>query len=142
WLISMAMAGGIVLNTISGIPYGYGMTIILLVCVIYTLFGGLYAVTGTDFIESVLILLGVVVVGGTMVVDLEIGGVDQNGGTQQPALLHILLPASLLVMFNNLLCGFGEIFHNHVRWSCACATRKGVGGKAYFLAGLCWLPIP
>ena len=44
--VSMAMAGGIVLKALAGIPFAYGMTVILLVCVIYTLFGGLYAVIG------------------------------------------------------------------------------------------------
>ena len=44
WLISMGMAGGILLNALAGISYQVGMTVILLVCVIYTLFGGLFAV--------------------------------------------------------------------------------------------------
>src|SRR5690606_9156485 len=48
WLISMGMAGGILMNAIAGIPYVTGMTIILAVCTGYTLFGGLYAVIGTD----------------------------------------------------------------------------------------------
>lgn len=142
WLISMAMAGGIVLNTISGIPYEFGMSIILLVCVIYTLFGGLYAVIGTDYIQSVLIMIGVVVVGGAMMGRMEINAIYESVATNQPALLNVLLPASLMVIFNNLLFGFGEIFHNNVWWSRAFAMRKGVGAKAYVLAGLCWLPIP
>jgi len=142
WLISMAMAGGIVLTTIAGIPYLYGMSIILLVCVIYTLFGGLYAVIGTDFIQSLLILLGVVVVGTAMLVKLDLSNVYHTIATEQPALLNVLLPASLMVVFNNLLFGFGEIFHNNVWWSRAFAMRKGVGTKAYLLAGFCWLPIP
>src|SRR5690625_313201 len=142
WLISMAMAGGIVLTTIAGIPYLYGMSIILLVCVIYTLFGGLYAVIGTDFIQSLLILLGVVVVGTAMLVKLDLSNVYHTIATEQPALLNVILPASLMVVFNNLLFGFGEIFHNNVWWSRAFAMRKGVGSKAYLLAGFCWLPSP
>lgn len=142
WLISMAMAGGIVLNTIAGIPYEYGMSVILLVCVLYTLFGGLYAVIGTDYIQSVLIMLGVVFVGGVMLSQIELSTVYENVLADQPALLNILLPASLMVIFNNLLFGFGEIFHNNVWWSRAFAMRKGIGRKAYLLAGLCWLPIP
>ena len=48
WLVSMAMAGGILLNALSGIPYQWGMSVILLVCVLYTMRGGLTAVIGTD----------------------------------------------------------------------------------------------
>ncbi|MEZ6082214.1 MAG: urea transporter, partial [Pirellulaceae bacterium] len=61
WLISMSMAGGKLLTILSGIPYPIGMTAVVLVCVLYTLFGGMYAVIGTDFIQSVIILAGLVV---------------------------------------------------------------------------------
>ena len=64
WLVSMGIAGGKLLETLAGVPFGYGMSAILLVCVIYTLFGGMYAVIGTDFIQSVIILIGVLIVGG------------------------------------------------------------------------------
>ena len=62
WLISMAMAGGKLLHVLSGIPYEVGMTVVVSVCVLYTLFGGMYAVIGTDFIQSIIILIGLVVV--------------------------------------------------------------------------------
>lgn len=142
WLVSMAMAGGIVLHTIAGIPYQYGMTAILFVCVLYTLFGGMYAVIGTDYIQSLIIMLGVVVVGGVILLQVNIGEVYQSILVEQPALLNVLLPAAIMVIFNNLLFGFGEIFHNNVWWSRAFAMRQGVGSKAFLLAGFCWLPIP
>jgi urea-proton symporter len=63
WLVSMGMAGGILLNALAGIPYVWGMSALLTVCVLYTVFGGLYAVIGTDFIQSLIILIGIVVVG-------------------------------------------------------------------------------
>src|SRR5690606_7523389 len=63
WMVSMGMAGGILMNAIAGIPYAIGMSVILFVCVAYTLFGGLYAVIGTDYIQSSLILIGIVVIG-------------------------------------------------------------------------------
>ncbi len=142
WLISMAMAGGIVLNAVAGIPYAYGMTAILFVCMLYTLFGGLYAVIGTDYIQSIIIMFGVVIIGGVILTRIDLAGIHASVLADQPALLNILLPASIMVIFNNLLFGFGEIFHNNVWWSRAFAMRKGVGRKAFTLAGFCWLPIP
>ncbi|MEZ4762451.1 MAG: urea transporter [Calditrichia bacterium] len=71
WMISMGMAGGILMNAITGIPYVYGMSVILLVCVIYTLFGGLYAVIGTDFIQSLIILIGIVAVGAGILMNTD-----------------------------------------------------------------------
>lgn len=142
WLVSMAMAGGILLNSLSGIPYVYGMTVILAVCVIYTIRGGLYAVIGTDFIQSMIILAGIVVVGIFVLTKVDMGTIHTRLGKESPMLLNIAFPAAIMAVFNNLLFGLGEIFHNNVWWSRAFAFRKGVGKKAYTIAGLIWLPVP
>ncbi len=142
WLVSMGMAGGIVLNALAGIPYQYGMSVILVVCVVYTLFGGLYAVIGTDFIQSVIILIGVLVVGTMVTLRVDFDTVYTDVAQFQPALLDVLMPVALLALFNNMFFGFGEVFHNNVWWSRAFAMRDGVGPKAFTLAGFLWLPIP
>jgi Na+/proline symporter len=142
WLVSMGMAGGKFLEALSGIPYQYGMSAILFVCVVYTLFGGLYAVIGTDFIQSIIILLGIVIVGAVVLTRIEVDTVYETMALQQPMLLKVLMPVSLLVLFNNLFFGLGEVFHNNVWWSRAFSMRKGVPFKAFLLAGALWLPIP
>lgn len=142
WLISMAMAGGLLLQSLSGIPYVLGMTAILGVCTIYTVVGGLKAVIGTDFIQSGIILIGVVVVAIATLNAVSIEEVHRELVLKRPALLDIFFPAALMALFNNLLFGLGEIFHSNVWWSRAFAMREGVGRKAYVIAGLLWLPIP
>ena len=142
WLVTMAVAGGYLLQALSGIPYQYGMSAILLVCVIYTLFGGLYAVIGTDFIQSVIILIGVVVIGAVVLTRVGVGEVYLSVTTHQPALLDVFMPVALLALFNNMFFGFGEVFHNNVWWSRAYAMRKRVASRAFFISGLMWLPIP
>jgi Na+/proline symporter len=142
WLVSMGMAGGILLQALTGIPYHYGMVVITIVCVGYTLLGGLHAVIGTDFIQSILILIGLVIVGVvafSAVSTLEIHG---HLAEHRPALLDLLMPASIMFLFNNLLFGLGEIFHSNVWWSRALAFREGVGFRAFLVAGLAWLPVP
>ena len=142
WMVSMGMAGGILLEALAGIPYAFGMSVILFVCVIYTLFGGLYAVIGTDFIQSLIILVGVVVVAIAILSRVPMADIYDNLQQERPALLNIFFPAAIMAIFNNLLFGIGEIFHSNVWWSRAFAMREGVGMKAYLLAGLIWLPIP
>lgn len=71
-------AGGKLLNALSGIPYEVGMTVVLTVCVLYTLFGGMYAVIGTDFIQSVIILVGLVVVAIAVLTQVPISDVHQQ----------------------------------------------------------------
>lgn len=142
WLVSMGMAGGVLLNALAGIDYRVGMSAILLVCVLYTLFGGLYAVIGTDFIQSVVILIGVVVVGAFVLGRIDIARVYGDLAADQPMLIEVLMPVALLSLFNNMFFGFGEVFHNNVWWSRAFAMRDTVSHKAFFLSGLLWFPIP
>ncbi len=142
WLISMGMAGGILMHALAGIPYEVGMTAILFVCVVYTLFGGLYAVIGTDYIQSLIILVGIVVVGVGVLTMVDFGTIYTDLRVERPMLINMLLPASIMAIFNNLLFGVGEIFHSNVWWSRAFAMREGVGRTAYTLAGFFWLPVP
>ena len=142
WLVTMGMAGGKFLQALSGLDYVYGMTIILVVCVLYTLFGGLYAVIGTDFIQSMIILVGVVTIGVVVLLRLDLGHFYQDLRVDQPALVRIFMPVALLSLFNNMFFGFGEVFHNNVWWSRAFAMRDGVAPRAFALSALFWLPIP
>lgn len=142
WLVSMGMAGGILMNALSGIPYRIGMSAILLVCVAYTLFGGLYAVIGTDYIQSLIILVGIVILGGSVLYVIDLDDVYTDLQEQKPMLINAFLPAAVMAIFNNLLFGIGEVFHSNVWWSRAFAMRKGIGQKAYLLSGLMWLPVP
>ena len=60
WLVSMGMAGGVLVHALTGIDYRIGMSVILAVCILYTVLGGLHAVIGTDFLQTLIILVGVV----------------------------------------------------------------------------------
>lgn len=142
WLISMGMAGGILMHALAGIPYEVGMSAILFVCVAYTLFGGLFAVIGTDFIQSLIILLGIVAVGFGILNSIDFNTAYSHLQSERPMLINALLPAAIMAIFNNLLFGIGEIFHSNVWWSRAFAMREGVGKKAYVLGGIFWLPVP
>lgn len=142
WLISLGMAGGLLINALSGIPYAYGMTVIVTVCTLYTVFGGLRAVIGTDFVQTILILVGVIVLAVLVINEVGFEAIHTQLAAERPELLNLLLPASIMFLFNNLFFGVGEIFHSNVWWSRAFAFAPGVGFRAYALAGLFWLPIP
>lgn len=142
WLVSLGMAGGILLQALTGLDYHIGMSVILFICVGYTLFGGLRAVIATDFIQTVVILIGVVVTAWFLIDKVSLASIHQNLTTHHPKLLDLLFPAALMFLFNNIFFGLGEIFHSNVWWSRALAFRKGIAFKAFLLGGLLWLPIP
>jgi len=138
----MAMAGGILLNALAGIDYVWGMSVILAVCVTYTMRGGLVAVIGTDFIQSMIILGGIVIVGFAVLQNVSVSEIHASLEANKPALVDVLFPAAIMAIFNNMLFGLGEVFHNNVWWSRAFAFREGVGSKAFLIGGLIWFPIP
>lgn len=142
WLISLGMAGGILIHALSGIHYWIGMSVILGICILYTLLGGLRAVIGTDFIQTLVIITGVVVLGFMAMQKAGFEDTHASLVENRPELLNLLMPAALMFLFNNLLFGMGEIFHSNVWWSRAFAFGKGVGFKAYLIAGIFWTPIP
>lgn len=142
WLVSLGMAGGILLEALSGISYQIGMSVILGVCVLYTMLGGLKAVIGTDFIQTIVIVSGIVIVAVLALDSPGISEIYDATERKRPGLLDMLLPAGIMFLFNNLFFGMGEIFHSNVWWSRAFAFKKGIGFKAYLLAGIFWTPIP
>ncbi len=142
WLVSMGMAGGVLVHALTGIDYRIGMSVILAVCVLYTVLGGLRAVIGTDFLQTLIILVGVVVLAWLAITEVGFEQMHDAVLAERPELLNLLMPAAIMFLFNNLLFGVGEIFHSNVWWSRAFAFRHGVGFKAYFIAGVFWLPIP
>ncbi|EKE82947.1 sodium:solute symporter family protein [Idiomarina xiamenensis] len=142
WLVSLGMAGGILLQALSGLEYHIGMSAILLICVFYTLFGGLRAVIATDFIQALIIIVGVVLVAYLLMDKVGLESIHQNLSNDHPQLLDLLFPAAMMFLFNNIFFGLGEIFHSNVWWSRALAFKKRVAFKAFFLGGLLWLPIP
>ncbi len=142
WLVSLGMAGGILLQALSGLDYHIGMTAILVICVLYTLLGGLRAVIATDYIQTLIILFGILTIGYVCWQNVGLDTIYQSVKQEQPQLLNLLFPAAIMFLFNNIFFGIGEIFHSNVWWSRAFAFRGGIGKKAYLIAGLLWLPIP
>ncbi|MBA2411037.1 MAG: urea transporter [Gammaproteobacteria bacterium] len=142
WLVSMGMAGGILIEALTGIGYIYGMTVILFIVTGYTMLGGFRAVLTTDYVQVIMILVGLVAIGWLAIDNIGIDDIHQALSHQRPQLLNLLMPAAIMFLFNNLLFGIGEIFHSNVWWSRAFAFRADVGFKAYLVSGLLWAPIP
>lgn len=142
WLVSLGMAGGILLEALSGLDYHIGMTAILIICVGYTLFGGLRAVIATDFIQALIIIIGVVAIAWFLIDTVSLESIHTELTLNHPRLLDLMFPAAIMFLFNNIFFGLGEIFHSNVWWSRALAFKGKVAFKAFLLGGLLWLPIP
>ncbi len=60
WIAAQLVALAILLNTLTGIPMFYGIFACTLVVVVYTYIGGMWAVSVTDSIQTVMILAGLI----------------------------------------------------------------------------------
>jgi len=65
YLVSQYTAGAYIMQTVLGIPYKQGLIVAVAVFVLYTLLGGMYAVTWTDFIQGLMMffVFGALVIG-------------------------------------------------------------------------------
>ena len=137
FLMTQAMGAGLLLQALSGFDYHVGMFVVIGVATIYTLFGGMRAVIGTDFIQSMLImvLLAVVAVLAFRLFPMPV--VHSQLMEHHPDRLNLLLPAGLLIAWNSALFSMGEVFHNNIWWSRVFASRRSVVMNSFVLGG--WL---
>lgn len=69
------VALGLILNVVTGVPLWQGVVISALVVTLYTYVGGMWAISVTDFIQSIVIILGLVVL--AVVLNAKVGGVER-----------------------------------------------------------------
>ncbi|WP_448588529.1 sodium:solute symporter family protein [Thermocrinis sp.] len=62
WIGAQMVAIGIILHITTGIPQSFGILLGSLIVLIYTFLGGMWAVSLTDFIQSIMIVVGLLVV--------------------------------------------------------------------------------
>jgi SSS family transporter len=72
WVSGMLVAFGIVFETLTGVPLTIGIIGGALVVVVYTSIGGMLAVALTDFVQMVIVAVGLVVL--LVVVLIDVGG--------------------------------------------------------------------
>jgi solute:Na+ symporter, SSS family len=62
WIAAQLVALGIMLNLITGLSLAAGIGVGFVVVVLYTFMGGMWSVSVTDFLQTIMIILGLVVV--------------------------------------------------------------------------------
>ncbi|QVL54130.1 MAG: urea transporter [Cyanobium sp. M30B3] len=142
FLITQGMGAGLVLQALSGFDYRLGMVAVIAVSTIYTLFGGMRAVVGTDFIQSLLIMALLALVAVLGYSRFSVDAVYVALASDHPSRLNLLLPTGLLFAWNTGLFSMGEVFHNNIWWSRVFASRPSVVFRSFVLGGLAWTAVP
>ena len=142
FLMTQAMAGGILLQALSGLEYHIGMLIIMCVCTVYTLKGGLKAILSTDFIMAMLIL-GVLLITAVLAF-MKFSPADVYTGVMaaKPELMNMVSGVGLMYLGSNFLFATGEIFHSNIWWQRIYAAKEKVAFRSFILSGLIWTTVP
>lgn len=142
FLVTQAMAGGILLQSLSGLDYKFGMLTITAVCTFYTLKGGLKAILGTDFMLSLLILGTLFIVAAWSYWTFDVSEVYQSTLEMKPGTLNMVTAAGLMFLGGNFLFGCGEIFHSNMWWQRVYASSESTAAKSFTYAGMIWFAVP
>lgn len=142
WLITQGMGAGLLLQALAGIDYRVGMVVIITICTIYTLLGGMKAVIGTDFIQSLLIMGTLVIVAFIGINKFGYNNIYTGVMANAPEKFNILLPAGLMYAWNTGIFSMGEIFHSNLWWSRTYATREDIISKSFVISGLSFATVP
>lgn len=142
FLVTQAMGAGIVLDAVFGIPFRVGMVTITLVCMAYTMMGGLRSVIAMDFFNTVLILACLVIVVPFTLTKMGIADVYSGIMTNMPERMEVLAPAGLIYVFAAPVFAVGEIFHSNLWWLRAHSMRSENVRKTWLSAGFIWAFVP
>ncbi|MGG3572533.1 sodium/proline symporter PutP [Bacillus gobiensis] len=115
YVSSGMVSGGVLFNSILGLDYHIGLWIVTGVVVAYTLFGGFLAVSWTDFVQGVIMVVALVLV--PIVVFMNTGGPSAAFATIQsidPKLLDIFRGTSVLGIISLLAWGLGYFGQPHI----------------------------
>ncbi|TGG91851.1 MAG: urea transporter [Aphanocapsa feldmannii 277cV] len=142
FLMTQAIGAGILLEALSGFDYRLGMLIVISVSTTYTIYGGMRAVAGTDYLQALLMMTLQVLVAVLVFNRFSPAEVHASLLANHPDRLDLLLPTGLLVAWNSGIFSMGEIFHHNTWWSRVFASRSSVIFRSFIFGGLAWMAVP
>jgi urea-proton symporter len=142
WLLTQGMGAGILLEAVFGIDFHTGLILTIAIVTIYVTVGGMVSVLGTDFMQTMLIMVVVFVFPAWIFIEAGPTTVFegmQGGATDQ---LNLLLPIGVLWLVAGPLIGIGEVFMDNTFWQRAFCLRPGQTFRTFTFAGLGWMFVP
>ena len=143
WIAAQLVAMAIILHTIAQVPLFWGIVICTVVVVAYTYIGGMWAVSVTDFVQTIMILLGLIILATQLFI--EVGSIDRlvegvpEGFfrfTPEPSLHHF---AHYLAAW--ITIGLGSIPQQDIFQRVMAAKSAETAVRASYLGGMGYLVI-
>ena len=144
WTAGMLVAFGYVFETLTGIPLVWGISGGAVIIFIYTAIGGMWAVAVTDFVQIIIIAIGLVVL--LVVVLIDVGGWDAVA-SQLPEHTFRMIPLenSTEIWLNYcrawLIFGLADITSQSLLQRSFSAKSEQVAQNSFYLAGFGYLTL-
>jgi len=142
WTGALLVAFGYVFQSLTGVPIEYGILGGAIVVFIYTVAGGMWAVAITDFVQMVLIAIGLILL--LVVVLIDVGGWG-NIGPHLPEDTFRMIPAenTTKVWLNYfrawLIFGLADVTAQSLLQRAFSAKNEQVAQNSFYLAGFGYL---
>jgi SSS family solute:Na+ symporter len=144
WTAGMLVAFGFVFETLTGVPLVWGITGGAVIVFVYTAVGGMWAVAVTDFVQMLIIAIGLVVLLVTVLVDVGGWGVI---APQLPEHTFRMVPLenSTEIWLNYfrmwLIFGLADVTSQSLLQRSFSAKSEQVAQNSFYLAGFGYLTL-
>lgn len=142
WVAGMLVAFAVILETLTGVPMLFGIVGGAVVVVVYTSLGGMLAVALTDFVQFVIIAIGLVVL--LVVVLIDVGGWSAIAA-QLPDQTFRMIPLEqsldrwLLYLRAWVIFGLADIASQSLLQRAMSARSERVAQNSFYLGSLLYL---
>jgi SSS family transporter len=139
WVAGMLVAFGIIFETLTGVPMMAGIIGGALIVVVYTSLGGMLAVALTDFVQMIIIALGLVLL--LVVVLIDVGGWSAIA-SQLPEHTFRLVPVEhtldswMLYLRAWLILGLADIASQSLLQRAMSSKSERVAQNSFYLAAV------
>ena len=144
WVAGMLVAFGVIFETLTGIPLAWGIIGGSIIVIVYTSLGGMLAVALTDFIQMVIIVLGLVLL--LVVVLIDVGGWSAVAA-QLPEHTFRMVPLEhtmerwLVYLRMWLIFGIGDIVSQSLLQRAMSAKSERVAQHSFYLGAIAYIGI-
>lgn len=143
WIAAQLVAMSIVLQTLTGMSFLMGIIICTSVVVVYTYIGGMWAVSITDFVQTIMIIVGLLILAFQL--NQQAGGFEKVIASTPPGFFRFLPEANLNSIVHYVAAwitiGLGSIPQQDIFQRVMAAKNERVAVQASYLSGFMYLTV-
>lgn len=143
YIAAQLVAMGVILNVVTGLETWQGVVFSAVIVTAYTTVGGMWAISITDFFQSIVIIVGLVVL--AVILAVEAGGVQAVLSEVSPEQLRFFPKANLKEIVSYVaawsVLGLGSIPSQDVFQRCMSSSSAKTAVQSCYIAAVLYLSI-